>query len=412
MEEVPGKSGNGPRETLNAGAALGNRFSRLPASILAAVLCVVACTGDESGFAPRPPETSSEAEVGPVDGAPQAGVPYLRVSAGTVVRSAPSTDAPVIDTVHEDGLLPIRESRGELHRVAEPGGPTGWIRSGSTARVLRMRSSRLPPQDSVEAEAEVLERAAAAMDGARRIACGSYTLLTDVSGQALESLCRRVGAELDAAFRIRYGVVPRGRAQETLIVFKKRDALTRFSAVDGPRLGYAGHARAGDGYLAMFWPEPAVDENARTLVHEMSHLVARRALGAPLPRWLSEGLADGLGDPATLRLGLGRIEGLHGAEAQARRVLERPDLPDLSALTGLDATAFDGGAAARDYEQSAVFVRFLMSDPGRRKGFRAYLQGIAAGGSDSREQLAEQLGIESWSELDRALRQWLREALR
>lgn len=422
MEEPP--VGRGPRRTLNAGGLRGNRFDILRRLVLASwILSWTGGCGDDpgQGFAPRPPETpSSQAESkAPESEAPSrvaSGDLFLRVSRGAILRRAPESGAEALDMADEDGLSAVEESRGEFHRVTLDG-RSGWVKVGSKARLLRMRSTRLPPQDAVAPSPEVLERASAAMDNPRHRACGAYVLVTDVPvtdvpGSRLPELCSQVATGLDSAFAERYGVKPKGSPREALLIFHRRDGLRQFvSGQGGPRRGYAGHAQGSDGYLAMTWGEPATDEQARTLVHEMTHLVARRALGTPLPRWLSEGLADGLGDPATLS-GLGPIDGLRGAEAQARRVLERPELPDLAALTARDVEQFDRDPSARDYEQSAVFVRFLMSEPERRKRFRVFLQGVAAGEPASAEQLVADLAVDDWRKLDRELRAWLQQRVR
>lgn len=88
------------------------------------------------------------------------------------------------------------------------------------------------------------------------------------------------------------------------------------------------------GYTAI-WAEPARPQSfARTLAHELTHVVHRRALGGDLPRWLSEGLADAIGDTAT-GAGIGTLEGLEGSEGIADRLLLGVDAGRAQSRRGL-----------------------------------------------------------------------------
>ncbi len=339
---------------------------------------------------------------------------HLKVEQGVVLRTEPDPSSRAVRILDQPQVLRVLERRQDAYRVAYAGG-TGWVQRGTKTRELRILATRSPPQASVAVDPEVLARARRHLDGGgRELSCGPYTLLTDLGSSPLLEACGRLASRLDQAYARRYGIQPKGKPRETLILFRNQQNFRAFAATDGPAAtGYAGHARGADGYLALVVGDQPPERVVQTLVHEITHLISRRALGAPLPRWLSEGLADGLGDPAT-PTGLGPIQGLAGAEAVARRVLEIQELPDLRRVVGLDGRSFDRDARARDYEQGAVFVRFLMSDPERARSFKAYLKGIADGNSDGPEALAEHLGLPAvdWSALDGEVRAWLGKQLR
>ena len=126
------------------------------------------------------------------------------------------------------------------------------------------------------------------------------------------------------------------------------------------------------------WLSPAGDvaddELAATLAHELAHLAERRLFGFPRPRWLAEGLADAIGDSATLA-GFRRLEGFVGVEAQRRRWLAMGQgrAGALERLVAGGPEPFDHGPASLDYELAALFVRFLLLDPDLAPRFRAWL---------------------------------------
>jgi len=243
----------------------------------------------------------------------------------------------------------------------------------------------------------------------REAACGSYRLLTDVPGEEAARLCQRIAASLDATFEARFGIAPRGTPQEGIFLFAKREDFRAFAREDGRlRTGYAGYANGARGFVALPWQEDAPQAVATTLAHELTHLVLRRTLGPGLPPWLSEGLADGIGDAANLQ-GLQEIRGLIGVEGQARRLRDayRQDrVPSLERLVGLSRANFDQGMRVYDYEQSALFVRYLMASPSRASAFRAYLKRLAKGERYRPEVLPSSLGS-TWEKLDSGLRRWL-----
>lgn len=266
------------------------------------------------------------------------------------------------------------------------------------------------PQEAIAAAEGSLDDARALLGSARaRGDCGPYPLLTDVDDRELLDACGRLAAVLDEAYHERYGIAPRGRPAATVVLFARQRDFRDFAAGRGLASGYAALTRATEGFLALYRGEQGRRAVLRTLVHELTHLVNRRAIGPDLPRWLSEGLSDGLGDTATVDRGLLPLSGVEGSEGEAKRLrlaYGEGRVASLERLMTLERDAFDRQAVSYDYEQSAMLVRFLLADPERADAFRGFLAELAAREPYDAERLRAALGS-SWSALDRDFESWL-----
>ncbi|MEM1181383.1 MAG: hypothetical protein AAGM22_23775 [Acidobacteriota bacterium] len=408
-----------PVEAPKLGSLSGSSLASVWAGLvlISAALWCPAC-GPAASSPPTPDSPAVDAAAAPpvrqLGARQSAGELHLRVPAGTVVRSGPEPSATATAWLKEGGVFRVVGQVRGAYRIEFPassgaGDETqeGWVRSAAGSfQEIRMTRTRLGPQMAPEPDPEVLAVAAEHLGSAgHELPCGPYRLLTDVRASEVIDLCARIAAGLDDAYVERFGVRPVGEPRGAIILFRRLEAFRRFAAAPG---GHAGHALASRGYLALYLGDRPPRELATTLAHELTHLVNRRALGGPLPRWLSEGLADAIGDPATVD-GLAPSVGLKGSETARRRVLERSDLPDLRTLTALGPGEFDADASSRDYEQGAVLVRFLLSDPERRRGFQSFLRGVASGKPADFDTLLRLLGprLEAAEELEAALRRWL-----
>jgi hypothetical protein len=264
----------------------------------------------------------------------------------------------------------------------------------------------LPGRAADPARLAAIERQ---LGGAARTAdLGPYRYLGDVEPPVRWT---RIATALDAAYAARTGLAPRGRPAETVVVVADPERYRAVQRLE-PRLAgvdSGGHTIAG---LAVVEAPAGAPEIAEaTLVHELVHLVNRRAIGPALPTWLDEGLAEDLAwtpfDDATgtfrwrgLR-GSVRREGskveLSGALAGIEslvRALGEGRLPTLDELTAMDWRDFVDADAPLRYSQSMWFVRFLLDggDSDLARGFRAYLAGIASGGAVDDRALERALG--------------------
>jgi hypothetical protein len=340
-------------------------------------------------------------------------LPRVWVPQGTVVRDEPRLDAPPTQALEATANLAVAGQRGDWYLVRRPGaaGADGWVhlpgyRDPRTAPAAPEPAAPLPASPP---DPRALAAARALMaPGASERDCGGYLLVTDSDLPDQPPLCKRLVAALDEAYVAAFGVEPLGEPAEAILLFAERGAFRRFAReVSGVRVGYAGHARAARGYVAL--PAGALDVTVRTLVHELTHLVSRRALGPALPRWLAEGLADFLGDGADPD-GLGTVHRALGAEGEALRLqgaygagLAGP----LARLVTLGADEFHGTGPSFDYEQSAFLVRYLLGEPELAPRFRAYLGTLAAGASYDPDAFRQALAVE-WAELDRDFERWVR----
>ncbi len=242
--------------------------------------------------------------------------------------------------------------------------------------------------------------------------CGPYALVTDADGSRLEALrriCAGPVARLDAEYRERLGVPLHHPARGTLVAFAERRRFRAYVAADGelPQ-GYAGFSLASSGLVVLPVGDIPPPEIARTVAHELAHLAHRRAFGVELAPWLSEGLADVVGDCAREQ-GFAPLAGFGGVEGLRRRLLgayATGRAGSLERLAGLGRDRFDRDAVSWDYDQAALAVRFLLLDARLAPRFRAWLAGRTWRGPQPAAPMPEALGVD-WPELERRFRAWL-----
>ena len=271
-------------------------------------------------------------------------------------------------------------------------------------------TSRPPPRPGIPASTELLGEARDHLDsGGQEGSCGRYSLIGDMADPVLLESCNLLASELDDTYAQRLGVIPLDDPAATIILFSDRQAFWDFSEQQGlSASGYAAHSKPSRGYTAIWADSRRPEDFAKTLVHELTHLVNRRALGGNLPRWLSEGLADALGDTATLE-GIQPLRGFEGAEGQAERLrlaYETDQLQSVERLVVLEPGEFDSDSNSYDYEQSTLLVRYLLLDPELGPRFRIFLAELADGAAATPELLEKHLGVKA-AELDRRLQNWL-----
>ncbi|MGH2628331.1 MAG: hypothetical protein ACRDHY_16965 [Anaerolineales bacterium] len=234
-----------------------------------------------------------------------------------------------------------------------------------------------------------------------------------------------MAAAFEDAYRGRYGLAPVGEPAETVVLFAGEAAYRAFQEREAQLAGLAASGHTVPGPVALFDGGRGRAEVAGTLVHELAHLLNRRAIGPALPSWLDEGIADDLAlsriDEAG-RLAPGTLGGavvqeghrreLFGAPAVLHRLaagIEEERLRPLPELLDLDWGPFVAGAGARlHYAQASFWVRYLLDGEGGAlaPAFRAFLAGVAAGGSVAPEALRSRLS-RSWEELEAGFRAWL-----
>ncbi len=359
----------------------------------------------------------------------------LRVRAGTVIRRAPSARAPRVAVLAESATLPRIGQQGAWVEVRWEN-KTGWVSlagqpgSDGTEPLLGSAAAPTHPVAARTAEPERLARArgligAPAEKPAKKSArLGPYALLTDLAAPERIAFLDRVAVQVETAYRERYGRAPIGSPAETVVLFEREGTYRAYQDAEGALAGAEASGHSGYGLVAIWDGGRPAREIAETLVHEIVHLLNRRAIGPQLPPWLDEGLADDLAhsrigddgalDAATLggtafKAGA-RIQ-YFGARAALRQLVEAqgegtaPSLPELLAMPW---EKFVAERADLHYAQASFFVRYLLAgeNGARAPGFRAFLGTVAAGGEPSAEALVAALG-RGWPELEVGFRAWV-----
>jgi hypothetical protein len=235
---------------------------------------------------------------------------------------------------------------------------------------------------------------------------------SDLAGPRLVTLidlCRALAESFDGEYTQRVGVPLSGPAAGTLVLFASRRRFRDYVAADaGLPQGYAGFSVPWAGLVALPVGDIADAEVARTLSHELAHLAHRRAFGRDLPPWLSEGLADAIGDSATPQgyRPLADLTVVDGIRKRLRAAAGSGRVGSIERLVALDGERFDRALPSYDYEQAALLVRFLLLDRELAPRFRRWLREWAARGARAAPTLDAGLG-RSWSEIEDRFGAWL-----
>ena len=264
------------------------------------------------------------------------------------------------------------------------------------------------------------------------LAIGGYLLLTDIADPALLARAAVVVGNLEELYRERYGRSLVGAPREAIVLFAAEEEYRRFQAGDPRLAGLPGSTGfAGKGVVATYRAQRSDDEFLGTLVHELGHLLNRRALGPSLPSWLDEGIADDLGASRIDRQGRllpgswsrtldarGREIRITGGEAALRDLAglfgpdgSAPGRLDLGTMLALDWEDFVAEQSAElHYAAAAAFIRMLLAAPARSALFRGWLAEVSDGASPAAEELRRRLG-QPWEELEQQLALWTRAEL-
>ena len=360
-------------------------------------------------------------------------LPEVWLEPDTPIRDRPDAGARVLHTVRAHANVGVLERRGAWCRIryrAPAGRLKGWVRvdepEPAEPWLGRDPAPVLPLAASPPNRERLMAARALLADGGRRGRCGPYDLWTDVENPPHLSACNSLATALEPVYEERYGLQPVGEPAEAILLFRRAEDYALFHAQEGMEIGSAGHALPARGYVALYVAGRGRAEFAATLVHELTHLLNRRAIGPALPPWLDEGIADDLADSpigSDGRLRPGRLGGelehlvdrlvLRGGQTSGlvlQGAYERQEARPLEELLDLDRDQFQDPAHSRlHYAQSSALVRYLLSGrkPGLTVGFRAFLAAVAAGGPATRDALLDHLGT-GWPELEGGMLVWVK----
>ncbi len=364
-------------------------------------------------------------------------LPTILIEAGSTLFAEASESTARLATLPATNVE-LFDRRGDWYQV-EYDGERGWVFLPERQRSIGTRpkpGTETPPLGSQPAlplplpsrdpDPEVLAAATellAASRGPGKL--GPYTLYTDVENRGLLIFLSAVTAQLESMYVSRYGLEPLPGAREAVVLFASEASYLRFleAAPEVPQVSVPGMLRAG--VVATYSEGRGWSEVAGTLIHELTHLLNKRALGPALPPWLEEGLADDLAQsrieglrvfPGTLggssvRTGARtEYKGGQAAVIELARAVSDNDLPPLRTLVTLDWETFQlTDRRFLRYGHSSFFVRSLLDspDPGLATAFRGFLSDISEGGPVTAEALLNRLG-RSWETLDSRLASFVR----
>ncbi len=353
--------------------------------------------------------------------------PVVWVNEGTALLAEPTAFGPEIGRTGGIANLRILERRGDWFQVLYQG-EAGWVflEGYQESDEPPLGSDPLPP-GPLAAQPPDEDRLALVrelMPDAASIRIGPYDAWARRIDPDLLAFLDELVGSIERVYVERYGVTPVGEPGGALVLFDRHDDFAAYQERELPLHGINAAGVTGGGVAAIDLDGRALQETAATTIHEVVHLLNRRALGPALPPWLEEGLADDLAHSevaADGRLDTRRLGGLslqrpdgwewRGALASAvglRRALDAGRLRPLAKLVALDWSEFvESGDSQDSYAEASFWIRHLLAQPSTVGELRGFLAGVAAGRSAEGEELRRRLGAE-WSLLDERYHRWIR----
>lgn len=353
------------------------------------------------------------------------------VAPGLAIRAAPREGAAVLGTVTAIAKVPFSRRRGDHFEILHEGAK-GWVylpgydRGDAVAPPLGTAPEPPLPLPAREPDAALLAQARERLGAAETEGrLGPYDFYTDTRDPALAALLASLAVEAEELYQARYRRTAIGAARGAVVLFESEEAYRNFQLQSENLAGLAAAGHNDRGVVALYVGDRDAEEVASTLVHELGHLLNRRALGPALPPWLDEGLSE---DLAFSRIGTGGrlvpgeiggrvtrsgsvidFEGPLTAFHRLRGELLARRLPAFTQLSAPDWPGFaQRGARRGSYDLAGAFVRYLIDGAeGRRaNGLRAFLAGVARGESPEAAALFAALGEEP-EIVEAGFRAWL-----
>lgn len=355
--------------------------------------------------------------------------PFVWIEAGRHLRSEPSHNARSLVRTDRLANLSQQERRGDWYRVwSNRHQVEGWVHlPGYLEREPPMGSEPEPPGPLMarRADPDELKRALALFkngddEGYETLALGPYTLYTNVQKPSLFRDMELIAKQLDSVYTQRYGRRPLGKPAESVVLYAEESTYRAVQQGSRHLHGLNATGHTGNGMVLFYVGKRNLHEVRSTFIHELGHLLNRRAIGPALPPWLDEGLADDLSnglwrdgrlDPSTLggfRLNWGdhlSFQGGWAALLHLENAIEDRKIPDLDDLMSTDWQSFMDGDSRLSYDTSALFIRYLLGSPDA-PAFKAFLDEVADGQPLTPELLRRRLQ-RPWSTIEADYRRWL-----
>ena len=223
--------------------------------------------------------------------------------------------------------------------------------------------------------------------GMREIETKHYKVHTDIRGDLVDDLTRRLDAMYDDYSRRLKELAPppAGERKLPVYLFDKHDQYKAFTSMNN--LGGVFAVRDNDAYLASHLEWLGRDELRRTLQHEGFHQFAQETMVDRLPLWMNEGIAeyfnDAIWNGRTFLVGQvwpRRVRRLQH-DMQNRALIPLKEFTTITSKQWLDMIEKNPDKLTSYYNQAWALVYFL-GDSGReghRKRLIGFLKDIQTG---------------------------------
>jgi hypothetical protein len=354
----------------------------------------------------------------------------LRIEAGARLRQSPHPDSPILEILAAPVEFTVLERRGVWIRVRHAGWQA-WIAPGG-------EDSATSPDLMVSYEpdeARLLRARDLLATDSEAVPLGPFTLYTDVDDPQLLRHLGSVADSLAIAYRSRYGMDPGVTDSDALVLLAREEDYREFESSEPEIAGSHTTGYTTMGLCILYAGERSVDDLTQTLIHELTHLFNRRAMGVDIPIWLEEGMAQDMAFSKwdkNGRIAPGSLGGsvrrevtdlgprgkkttieISGPLASLNRLLlawsdaVRPTLEVLVEMPKRDFIRSENRSLL--YAESAFLIRYLLDggQPTLTEGFQRYLVAVATS-SDLAGQTAWSHLEEDPAKVETGLHLWLR----
>ena len=247
---------------------------------------------------------------------PGEGTETLAIQAGTRVYSEPDRRSPPMATVEFAATFELLERRPDWAKL-RLGDWNGWVPLSPEPPwdvTSPFSQDALPPRAvtaSPEKLAAIRSILGADSGGHPSRSFGPFTLYSDFTPKVLARLEPSV-EQLAEAYRTRFGIEASPGPGMVVAIFANQEDYRHYERLEGDLRGLGVDGHAGNGVAALYAEHKRASQLRPLLLHELTHLLNRSALGPDTPIWLEEGLANDLAYNRVDRAGrllLGTLEG-------------------------------------------------------------------------------------------------------
>lgn len=315
------------------------------------------------------------------------------VPAGARLRERPHPDSAVIEILESSVELPVLAQKGSWLQVRF-GAWLGWVRISGNEIDARLEVPADPDLDRLSRALGLLG------DSTVPTSLGPFTLYTDVTDGPLLAYLSAVARGVLPAYRERFGLDPGPVTNEVVVLLAEEKDYRQFESTELRIAATESQGYTTEGLSILFTDRQSKDAIRAVLIHELTHLLNRRAFITEIPPWLEEGMAQDLAFCRVSHEGHIRLGTLSTVETHLAILLEDWNSSahlDVIELLSLDPETFIEleGRPLR-YSESAFLIRYLLDgrDAQLRAGFLRFLSQLTTSELSDSVSLFEELGSE------------------